>query len=115
MSVVLLCSTVCVGLPSTASSEECCSGVYVSRPFDVAALLATQQAQAAEFERQLSEKVAEIKASALEMEAKVREREVLEARHAEKVQVRCSVCQSSIGVRAGFVPFLGRPHRLAGQ
>lgn len=46
------------------------------------------QAQAAEYDRQLAEHVAELKASYLRTEAANREREQLEARHQERFQVR---------------------------
>ena len=45
------------------------------------------QAQAAEYERQLSEHVAELKASLLKTQAASREKELLDARHKERFQV----------------------------
>lgn len=69
---------------SLAESDTACfSSLLVAHTY-----VPVLQAQEAEFEQKLSEKVAELKANALDMEAKVREREVLEARHAEKLQVR---------------------------
>lgn len=54
------------------------------------------QAQAAEYERQLSEHVAELKASLLKTQAANREKELLDARHKERFQV-CVLhsCESS--------------------
>lgn len=47
-----------------------------------------RQAQAAEYEQSLAARVAELKANALAQEAAVREQEQLDARHAERLQVR---------------------------
>lgn len=49
------------------------------------------QAQAAQFESQLAERVKELKANALAMEATARERDQLEARNTERLQVRASL------------------------
>lgn len=48
-----------------------------------------KQAHVADYDRQLSQHVAELKASYLRTEAAVREREQLEARHKERFLVRC--------------------------
>ena len=62
-----------------------------------------RQAQAALFEQTLATRVAELKANALAREAAVREQEQLDARHAERLQVRLvfhACCVFSVMTRA---------------